>query len=70
MMSGVYSGAPGHRRADSSRADAQTTLHRLFEPGYRERYYRMKFGIELSDVDFRKQCVCEGTLSQVHGMLM
>ncbi|CAO1639071.1 unnamed protein product [Sympodiomycopsis kandeliae] len=30
---------------------------RLFEPGYRERYYRSKFGVELSDTAFRRQVV-------------
>jgi 5'-3' exoribonuclease 2 len=28
---------------------------RLWEPGYKERYYRQKFGIELSDSEFRKK---------------
>ena len=28
---------------------------RLYEPGYKDRYYRQKFGKEPSDVEFRKQ---------------
>lgn len=31
------------------------SIHRLWEPGYKERYYRQKFGVEYSDVEFRKQ---------------
>ena len=30
-------------------------IARLWEPGYRERYYRQKFGAEYSDKEFRKQ---------------
>ncbi|KAJ7591357.1 exoribonuclease 2 [Mycena floridula] len=37
---------------------------RLWEPGYRERYYRQKFGVEPTDVEFRKSLV----KSYVEGM--
>ena len=30
---------------------------KLYEPGYRERYYRQKFGVELSDTQFRRKVV-------------
>ena len=32
-------------------------IHRLWEPGYRERYYQQKFGVELSDREFVNQYV-------------
>ncbi|KAF8165046.1 XRN 5'-3' exonuclease N-terminus-domain-containing protein [Crassisporium funariophilum] len=37
---------------------------KLWEPGYKERYYRQKFGIELSDTKFRKEL----TTSYVEGL--
>ncbi|KAH8102814.1 exoribonuclease 2 [Phellopilus nigrolimitatus] len=37
---------------------------KLWEPGYKERYYRQKFGIELSDTEFRKKV----TISYIEGM--
>ena len=33
----------------------QEFLERLFEPGYKERYYKHKFGVDYSDEEFRKE---------------
>ncbi|KAL9935222.1 hypothetical protein V8E36_005570 [Tilletia maclaganii] len=33
--------------------DVEDTV-KLWEPGYRERYYQQKFGVELNDVEFRR----------------
>ena len=34
-----------------------TTLGRLWEPGYRERYYEQKFGVPYDDLESRKKYV-------------
>lgn len=34
-----------------------TTSDRLWEPGYRERYYEQKFGVPYTDLEFRKKYV-------------
>jgi 5'-3' exoribonuclease 2 len=34
---------------------ADLTLCRLWEPGYKQRYYRQKFNVDSSDQDFKKQ---------------
>ena len=39
-------------------------MDRLWEPGYRDRYYRQKFGVEPSDEEFKKQI----TLKYVEGL--
>ncbi|KAI5122154.1 hypothetical protein M0805_007053 [Coniferiporia weirii] len=41
----------------------QEDLVKLWESGYKERYYRQKFGVELSDTEFRRKittCYVEG----------
>ena len=34
-----------------------TTSGRLWEPGYRERYYEQKFGVPYTDMEFRRKYV-------------
>lgn len=41
-----------------------TVIGRLWEPGYKERYYQQKFGVLSSDIEFRKKYVVI-----VHGFL-
>ncbi|KAH9927111.1 exoribonuclease 2, partial [Epithele typhae] len=47
----------------------QDDFVKLWEPGYRERYYRQKFNVEYSDLEFRKQvtrCYVEGMAWVLH----
>jgi 5'-3' exoribonuclease 2 len=38
---------------------------KLWEPGYRERYYRQKFGVEPNDEEFRKRLVLSRSQNRV-----
>ena len=38
-----------------SRACVPQTPPRLWEPGYRERYYEQKFAVEYTDQEFKKK---------------
>lgn len=40
-----------------SRSCSPLTRCRLWEPGYKERYYRQKFGVEPNDAEFRRKLV-------------
>ncbi|KAF8529266.1 exoribonuclease 2 [Hysterangium stoloniferum] len=46
---------PTARKVNPDGTVEQEDTVRLWEPGYKERYYRQKFGVELSDREFRKK---------------
>ncbi|KAG6880404.1 hypothetical protein C0992_000006 [Termitomyces sp. T32_za158] len=57
------SGVPALKVNPDGTVEQEDTV-KLWEPGYKERYYRQKFGVELTDTGFRK-CV---TKAYVEGL--
>jgi 5'-3' exoribonuclease 2 len=55
--------AVGKMQVNADGSVVQEDKVKLYEPGYRDRYYRQKFGVEPSDEEFRKKCV------RIHGDL-
>jgi 5'-3' exonuclease len=49
--------AVGQLKVNADGTVVQEDKVQLWEPGYRERYYRQKFGVEPSDAEFRKAYV-------------
>ncbi|KAG6868464.1 hypothetical protein C0993_002439 [Termitomyces sp. T159_Od127] len=57
------SGIPALKVNPDGTVEQEDTV-KLWEPGYKERYYRQKFGVELTDTEFRK-CI---TKAYVEGL--
>ncbi|KAH0587221.1 hypothetical protein H2248_006029 [Termitomyces sp. 'cryptogamus'] len=57
------SGVPALKVNPDGTVEQEDTV-KLWEPGYKERYYRQKFGVELSDTEFRN-CI---TKAYVEGL--
>ncbi|KAM0789101.1 hypothetical protein ACM66B_003157 [Microbotryomycetes sp. NB124-2] len=53
---GEASKLPPLKQVGNNMVEQEDTV-KLWEPGYKERYYRQKFGVELSDEEFRRKIV-------------
>ncbi|KAK4052566.1 5'-3' exoribonuclease 2 [Microbotryomycetes sp. JL221] len=61
-MEGDASKLPPLKQLGNNMVEQEDTV-KLWEPGYKERYYRQKFGVELGDEEFRSnvvKCYIEG----------
>ncbi|BGO90993.1 hypothetical protein NBRC10512_002249 [Rhodotorula toruloides] len=69
MVAGLGIAEPPPLKMLGNNVVEQDDTVKLWEPGYKERYYRSKFGVELSDVEFRKKivkCYVEGLCWVLH----
>ncbi|GAA5941721.1 ssRNA exonuclease RAT1 [Sporobolomyces koalae] len=56
-VAGLGAQVPPELKPMGNNVVEQEDVVKLWEPGYKERYYRQKFGVELSDIEFRKSIV-------------
>lgn len=56
-VAGLGAQVPPELKPMGNNVVEQEDTVKLWEPGYKERYYRQKFGMELSDIEFRKSIV-------------